>query len=287
MAPERLLDDDISLGGRLVLAALAAIGILLPASRAAAANLDITPSISLDQAYDSNVFNTNGNEKGDFILRATPALTFSLRTPRNDAEPADQSSTSDTYYKYAGIEQHQFRHFPGDRCDTHPDDAQVFDGAFRLLRAGAQLLPSDPTGAHGGPTGPPLDRLGIRPRRRPGITGRRFGSNYQAPTEKTDLRRRGVQQLQFLDNTAGNVEFPGDQRRYVAQLQIQPGLLLGGLFGSAVQHVQERPGLPGVRRRVLQGHTVLPGVPVDARLGMSFVRQRPHIRSAGEHGYTA
>ena len=85
-----------------MLAALAAIGILLPASRALAANLDITPSISLDQTYDSNVFNTDGNEKEDFILRATPALTFSLRMPETTLN-LRTSLTSDTYYKYTAL----------------------------------------------------------------------------------------------------------------------------------------------------------------------------------------
>jgi hypothetical protein len=85
-----------------MLAALAAIGILLPASRAAAAHLDITPSISLDQTYDSNVFNTNGNEKGDFLLRATPALTFSVRMPETTLNMRT-SLTSDTYYKYTEL----------------------------------------------------------------------------------------------------------------------------------------------------------------------------------------
>ncbi len=82
-----------------MLAALAAIGIPLPASRAAAANLDITPSISLDQTYDSNVFNTDRDEKGDFVLRATPALIFSLRMPETTLN-LRTSLTSDTYYKY-------------------------------------------------------------------------------------------------------------------------------------------------------------------------------------------
>src|SRR3972149_11898525 len=82
-----------------ILAALAAIAILFPVSRAAAANLDITPAISLDQVYDSNVFNTDGNEKGDFILRVTPALTFSLRMPETTLN-LRTSLSSDTYYKY-------------------------------------------------------------------------------------------------------------------------------------------------------------------------------------------
>ncbi len=85
-----------------MLAALAAIGILLPASRAAAAKIDITPSISLDQVYDSNVFNTNGNEKGDFIFRVTPAVTFSLKMPETTLN-LRTSLTSDRYYKYTEL----------------------------------------------------------------------------------------------------------------------------------------------------------------------------------------
>jgi hypothetical protein len=90
-------------GGTLgMLAALAAVGLLLPVSRAAAAKFDITPSISLDQAYDSNVFNTDGNEKADFLFRATPALTFSLRMPETTLNMRS-SLTSETYYKYTEL----------------------------------------------------------------------------------------------------------------------------------------------------------------------------------------
>jgi hypothetical protein len=86
-----------------MLAALAAIGTLLPASQAsAAAKIDITPAISLDQVYDSNVFNTDGNEKGDFIFRVTPAVTFSLKMPETTLN-LRTSLTSDTYYKYTGL----------------------------------------------------------------------------------------------------------------------------------------------------------------------------------------
>ncbi len=76
--------------------------ILLSAFPVLAAKIDVTPSISLDQAYDSNVFNTNGGEKGDFILRATPALTFSLKMPETTLSMRS-SITSDTYYKYTEL----------------------------------------------------------------------------------------------------------------------------------------------------------------------------------------
>jgi hypothetical protein len=79
-----------------------AICLLFPGSGASAARLDITPSISLDQVYDSNVFNTDGSEKGDFILRATPAVIFSLRMPETTLN-LRTSLTSDTYYKYTEL----------------------------------------------------------------------------------------------------------------------------------------------------------------------------------------
>jgi hypothetical protein len=87
---------------RTTLAIGLAICLLFPGSGASAARLDITPSISLDQVYDSNVFNTDGNEKGEFILRATPALTFSLRMPETTLN-LRTSLTSDTYYKYTEL----------------------------------------------------------------------------------------------------------------------------------------------------------------------------------------
>ena len=85
-----------------MLTALAAIGILAPVSLAAAAKIDITPSISLNQTYDSNVFNSNGNEKEDFILRVTPAVTFSLKMPETTLN-LRSSLTSDTHYKYTEL----------------------------------------------------------------------------------------------------------------------------------------------------------------------------------------
>jgi hypothetical protein len=79
-----------------------AICLLFSGSGASAAKIDISPAISLDQVYDSNVFNTDANEKGDFILRATPSLTFSLRMPETTLN-LRTSLTSDTYYKYTEL----------------------------------------------------------------------------------------------------------------------------------------------------------------------------------------
>ena len=87
---------------RSTLVTISAVLLLLTASIASAAKIDITPAISLDQVYDSNVFNTDGNEKGDFIFRATPAVTFSLRMPETTLN-LRSSITLDTYYKYTEL----------------------------------------------------------------------------------------------------------------------------------------------------------------------------------------
>jgi uncharacterized protein (PEP-CTERM system associated) len=49
-------------------------------SRANAATLFATPSLSVDESWDSNVFNTPTQEESDFIFRVIPRLTLSVQT---------------------------------------------------------------------------------------------------------------------------------------------------------------------------------------------------------------
>ncbi len=63
----------------------AALGILWGLFGAAggdAATLKATPSIALEETWDTNIFNTSDNEKSDFISRATPGLLFALEGER-------------------------------------------------------------------------------------------------------------------------------------------------------------------------------------------------------------
>lgn len=80
-------------------ASVASVGILLPAFPAMAAKLDVTPTVTLNQSYDSNVFNSDGNEKGDFIFGVTPDVAFSIRMPETTLT-LRSSVTSDTYFNY-------------------------------------------------------------------------------------------------------------------------------------------------------------------------------------------
>ena len=82
------------------LAALLTAGTPVPAH---ALPLAATPSVSVEQAYDSNVFDDRtGNEKEDFILHIRPAVNF--------AYPADNAAVNlylhaetATYYNYSEL----------------------------------------------------------------------------------------------------------------------------------------------------------------------------------------
>ena len=187
-----------------MLAALAAIGILLPASRAVAARIDVTPSISLDQTYDSNVFNTNGDEKEDFILRAIPAVTFSLKMPQTTLN-LRSSVTSDTYYKYTnlnsnssaislGIDATPIRVTPRFSVAPSGHFVQARDSYRRN-----QLVPSED------PLIPPSIAAESATRK-----SRDFGGALRVSylvTPNTDFSvGGGFSKRQFLDNVAGNVD---------------------------------------------------------------------------------
>jgi len=76
---------------------------IISSSQAIAARIDVTPSITLDQIYDSNVFNSGGRslnaEQGDFLLRAVPELTLSLRMPETTLN-LRSGIASEKYYKF-------------------------------------------------------------------------------------------------------------------------------------------------------------------------------------------
>ncbi|PWB62344.1 MAG: hypothetical protein C3F14_10055, partial [Deltaproteobacteria bacterium] len=61
-------------------AALLAILSVAVAPPAMSANLIVTPKISIEETWDSNIFSVSQNEESDFFTRAIPSLSFSLET---------------------------------------------------------------------------------------------------------------------------------------------------------------------------------------------------------------
>ncbi len=84
---------------RKILFVLSASCLLTQGNAAVAARLDFIPSLSLDGVYDSNVFNTDSDEKGDYILRTTPGISFAVRMPETTLR-LRSSLTFDRYNEY-------------------------------------------------------------------------------------------------------------------------------------------------------------------------------------------
>ena len=253
-------------------AALTAIGIMLPASRAAAANLDIAPSISLDQTYDSNVFNTDGNEKGDFIFRATPAVTLSLRMPETTLH-LRSSITLDTYYKYTELNSN-------DSAITLALESQppisltqrlsiAPSAHFVQARNSYQRTQLVPTAD---PLAPPSIASESTPQK-----SRDYGAALRANyllTEKTEFSLGGgFSKLQFLDNTTANVGSRVINGDTTLSYRFTP-LFSSGVFFNTSYNTFEN----GTDSRVFAGgltgsYRFSPEFTVDARAGASHMKE--------------
>jgi hypothetical protein len=66
-----------------------------------AANINILPSLTLEEEWDSNIFNSSTNEESDFIFRARPALTLYLEAFHSTAKITGGFE----YEKYAEFDQ--------------------------------------------------------------------------------------------------------------------------------------------------------------------------------------
>jgi Putative MetA-pathway of phenol degradation len=257
---------------RSTLVTLSAVLLLLPASTASAARIDITPAISLDQVYDSNVFNTNGNEKGDFIFRATPALTLSFKMPETTMN-LRTSLTYDRYYKYTELNSANSAITLA--LDSQPPialsprfsigpSAHFVQARNSYLRT--QLVPT------ADPLAPPSIASESATQK-----SRDYGAALRANyllTEKTEFSLGGgYSKLQFLDNTTANVGSRVINGDTSLRYKFTP-LFSSGLFFNTSYNTFEN----GTDSRVFAGgltgtYRFSPAFTVDARAGASHVKE--------------
>jgi hypothetical protein len=273
---------------RTTLATGMAICLLFPGSGASAARLDITPSISLDQVYDSNVFNTGGSEKGDFIFRATPAVTFSLRMPETTLN-LRTSLTSDTYYKYSELDSTNSAITLA--LDSQPPIALsprlsiAPSGHFVQARNSylrTQLVPT------ADPLAPPSIASESATQK-----SRNYGAALRANyllTENSEFSLGGsFNKLQFLDNNTGNVGSRVIVGDTMLRYKFTP-LFSSGIFFNTSYNTFEN----GTDSRVFAGgltgaYRYSPAFTVDARAGASHVKETstsglPETKKTSPHG---
>jgi hypothetical protein len=249
-----------------------AVILLLPASIASAARIDITPAITLDQVYDSNVFNTNGNEKEDFLFRATPALTFSLKMPETTLN-LRASMSSETYYKYTEL------------SDT-PSTVTIALDATPPLRISPRFSIS-PSGhfvqarnsylrTQQVPTEDPLAPPSIASE----VTtqkSRDYGAALQASyllTEKTIFSLGGgFSKLQYLDNTTANIGSRVINGSTSLSYRFTPRFSSGVFFNTSYNTFEN-----GTDSRVFAGglsgtYSLSPSFTVDARAGATHAKE--------------
>jgi len=249
-----------------------AICLLFPGSGASAARLDITPSISLDQVYDSNVFNTDGSEKGDFIFRATPAVTFSLKMPETTLN-LRTSLTSDTYYKYSELDSTNSAITLA--LDSQPPIALsprlsiAPSGHFVQARNSflrTQLVPT------ADPLAPPSISSESATQK-----SRNYGAALRANyllTERSEFSLGGgFNKLQFLDNNTGNVGSRVISGDTSLKYRFTPLFSSGPFFNTSYNTFEN-----GTDSRIFAGgltgaYRYSPTFTVDARAGASHVKE--------------
>lgn len=271
---------------RSTLVTLAAVLLLMPASIASAAKIDITPAISLEQGYDSNVFNTNGNEKEDFLFRATPALTFSLKMPETTLN-LRASMTSDTYYKYS-----ELSNTPSSvtlALDAAPPialsprfsiapSAHFVQARNSYLRT--QQVPSTD------PLAPPSIASESTTQK-----SRDYGAALRATyllTEKTVFSLGGgFSKLQYLDNTTGNIGSRVISGDTSLSYKFTP-LFSSGVFFNTSYNTFEN----GTDSRVFAGgllgtYRYSPTFTIDARAGATHAKETSTISGEPEFKKTS
>lgn len=256
-------------------AALAMLAMAVYPIRAHAAPVTATPSISVEQAYDSNVFDDRiGNEKEDYILRIRPAVSFAF--PAIDtAVNLDLSGETDTYYNNSGLSKYPAT-WMGALTSLRPI---LVSPRLSMTPRGYYLETHDSSRRSQLLFSPAAPAIPIEIAQFARTHTRDYGGslnmNFQAaPRIQTGLTGAYNRHENLTDNTGltDYYTYNGD-----LSLSYQPGPRSSiGIFGSAGETTYSNDLVSTVYSVGLQGsYNISEFFRVEGRFGESFLRNKP------------
>ena len=265
--------------GLLVL--LASVFALIPmmATDAAGVQMDLIPSVRLEEGWDSNVFNTSTNEVSSLSTRVTPGLTLRFTTTDNvemrftgnyekvwyhDSE-ANEANSETTYFRVDSTG--DWRLTPTLSMVPSVHYINTTD-SFRRT----QLVPS------GDPVIPPVTITNYGDTKTETFGGGvRF--NYQA-TQNTTLGMDGNYSRQRFDAPTDNAAQSGltDSSTYGAGASVSyrysPRTSLGVRLSGSRNTYDDNPDTNTLSVNILFGYQFTPTVHFDASVGAQHIRRK-------------
>lgn len=250
----------------------AALFATLDASAVLAAHLRATPSLTVEERWDSNIFGTSTNEAEDYVLRATPSLMFSLDAFRStinltgscDGEKHARHDELDSftvtkYLNLAPTEPLQL----GPHLSLSPS-AHYLDTRDALRR---NTLAQGPT-----PSLPLVElaaTAGVPEREYLGAlaVGYRVGPN-------TDLSVRGMaSRHEFLEAVPGLFDSRTQSGSVSATYRMSPQFSSGVFLDATYISYDGRPNSRTYAGGVSASYAISPQYTTDARVGASMARE--------------
>lgn len=263
--------------GLLLLASAFALTPMI-ATDAAGIQMDVSPSVRIEEGWESNVFNSSTNEVSSFATRVTPGLALKLTTTDN-VEMRFSGNYEKVWYQdseadAADTETYHFRVESSGDIRFSPTFSMVpsvsyinTTDSFRRT----QLVPS------GDPVLPPVSITNYGDTETETIGGGvRF--NYRA-TPNVTLGMDGDYSRQRFDSQADNAVLSDltDSKTYGAGASVSyrfaPRTGLGVRLGGSRTTYQDDPDTETLSARILFDHRFTPTVRLDGSVGAQRIRR--------------
>ena len=246
-----------------------------PPAPALAFPVSATPSLSLEQGYDSNIFDSrNGNEVEDYFLRIRPAISLAIPALET-AVVLDVSAETDTYYNNPDLNE-----YPATwRGSLSPSRPIAFSPRVSMTPRGYYFETYDSSRRSQLAFSPEAPEIPIELYQFERTHTRDYGGSLNMSYQAAQRVQTGItgaynRHEQLTDNTGltDYYTYRGD-----LTLSYQPGPRSSiGIFGSAADTTYSNDLLSIVYSVGLQGsYAFSEFLRVEGRVGESFLRNKP------------